>query len=266
MTCDPRELASHLDRLRRFFATLHDDTPVRDIGAGSVRVAPGGPLAESASMSKDTLRWYAGDGPLRATHLDLMIAFAREHERRRMFVWCSPWMVDAESELALAAIGAAPVPHVSFHALARRSADAPTFAPPGVEVRRIAADDAKPIFDTANLWYPRFNLAASLRGVMRGSIELFAAFINGVPAAISLLTPLGEWANLGGAFTDPGACGRGAQKALIAARLRRAAELGFRWCSSETSDTNPISLDNLKKCGFESLLVWRVFQWDDVAH
>ena len=46
---------------------------------------------------------------------------------------------------------------------------------------------------------------------------------------------------------------RGAQGALIAARLERARELGLRWCVSETLYVLESSFNNLKRAGFEVL-------------
>jgi ribosomal protein S18 acetylase RimI-like enzyme len=57
------------------------------------------------------------------------------------------------------------------------------------------------------------------------------------------------------ASTLPKARGRGAQSALVAARVRAAAELGLRWLVVETAQEVPegnSSLHNVRRLGFET--------------
>ncbi|MBL8761756.1 MAG: hypothetical protein JNL50_10680 [Phycisphaerae bacterium] len=98
--------------------------------------------------------------------------------------------------------------------------------------------------------------------------EAFAAFDGDVAAAFAALVPdcAGDgFGHLGWAGTVAGQRGRGGQSALIAARVSRAAELGLRWCVSETNTAIPTSLNNLMRLGFVAALEWSVFRWDDRA-
>jgi GNAT superfamily N-acetyltransferase len=67
---------------------------------------------------------------------------------------------------------------------------------------------------------------------------------------------------LGWTGTDPEHRGRGAQSALIAARLARAAALGAHWCVSETNTAADASLRNLLRAGFTPAAEWAVYRWD----
>lgn len=67
----------------------------------------------------------------------------------------------------------------------------------------------------------------------------------------------GDAAGMFGAATLPGDRGRGAQSALLAARLRTAAEAGVRWVSAETGVETPghrnPSLHNIRRAGLVDL-------------
>ncbi|RZU10358.1 hypothetical protein EV645_6820 [Kribbella rubisoli] len=76
----------------------------------------------------------------------------------------------------------------------------------------------------------------------------------------------GECADMFGGATVPGARGRGAQSALLTARLRGALAAGCRWMVAETGAEAPgehnTSLHNLQRAGFDRLYdrvtwVWR---------
>lgn len=107
---------------------------------------------------------------------------------------------------------------------------------------------------------------AACKLVELGIAEALAAFDGDVPAAFAALIPdrAGDgFGHLGWAGTITNRRGRGGQSALIAARVSRAAELGLRWCVSETNTAIPTSLNNLSTLGFVPALEWDVFRWDD---
>lgn len=85
------------------------------------------------------------------------------------------------------------------------------------------------------------------------------AWIDGEPAAAALMYTEGSTAWLGWDATDPRFRGRGAQAALIAARLRHARGLGCVSMSSETAPATPTqpsaSLKNYLRHGFEPVYV-----------
>jgi GNAT superfamily N-acetyltransferase len=80
--------------------------------------------------------------------------------------------------------------------------------------------------------------------------QCFLAWDGDRAAACGALYVDGDVAWLGAAATRPAFRGRGAQAALVAARLRRARELGATRAASETS-LDGASLRNLRRAGFQ---------------
>lgn len=265
---DKDQLAAHIDRFRRRCQTLRPEIPACDIRGGLMTVVPDAPVPEHASIARDRVLWLAGESPVGRAEIDTAIKFARRYGRRRFFAWFGPKRRDGGTDAALRAVGATRVPHVTYVALARRAGDAPPVrVAPEIVVRLVPPEGAKAVFDAVRSWYGEESAAINLMYVLAGMIELHAAFIGAKPIAVSLLTPDAQWAYLGGMGTDPAHRGLGAQKALIAARLRRARDLGAHACAAETNDVEPMSLSNLLASGFEIPITWSVFRVDlDAPH
>ncbi len=85
----------------------------------------------------------------------------------------------------------------------------------------------------------------------------FGAFDGDALAAVGALFINGEFAGMSGAATLPAFRNRGAQAALIAARITAAAAEGCKWVISETGAETPTepnpSLHNLHRLGFTDL-------------
>jgi GNAT superfamily N-acetyltransferase len=86
---------------------------------------------------------------------------------------------------------------------------------------------------------------------------MFGAFDKETLVAVATMRHQGDVVCLSGAATIPSHRNRGAQSALMAARLKVAASLGAKWASTETgteteADPNP-SLHNMRRMGFEEL-------------
>jgi GNAT superfamily N-acetyltransferase len=79
------------------------------------------------------------------------------------------------------------------------------------------------------------------------------------PAGAAALFVQGEGGYLGFAATLPAHRGKGAQSALLSARIRRAGELGCRWVATETGEKQPgrasNSYRNILRAGFEEQFV-----------
>ncbi|HTO91304.1 MAG TPA: hypothetical protein VMJ70_09250 [Candidatus Sulfotelmatobacter sp.] len=109
----------------------------------------------------------------------------------------------------------------------------------------------------------------TLASARSGQREHFLASIGATPIGVGALQVEGELAWLGGGGTLTRYRRRGAQSALIAARLRRAAALGCRWAWSETAAPRPGrpqgSRRNLLRLGFEEVLVKPSFVWEGGA-
>lgn len=89
----------------------------------------------------------------------------------------------------------------------------------------------------------------------RDGWSCYVAYEDATPAACGLLFVAGGAGWLGGAATLPGFRGRGAQTTLLAARIRRAAELGCEVVVTETgeqvADRPSGSYRNIERAGFE---------------
>jgi GNAT superfamily N-acetyltransferase len=90
--------------------------------------------------------------------------------------------------------------------------------------------------------------------VTRPDWHFLIAWLDGTPVGIGALYVTGRLGWLGVGATLPEARGRGAQSALLAARIRLAAELGCEHVATETGEPvggekNP-SLDNIRRSGF----------------
>ena len=81
------------------------------------------------------------------------------------------------------------------------------------------------------------------------AIRGFIASRNGQPLAAAAMSLHPSGAVLGGAATVPAARGTGAQRALLAYRLARAAELGASLATATAAPGSP-SISNLAKLGF----------------
>jgi len=107
-----------------------------------------------------------------------------------------------------------------------------------------------------------FGMAASAEGLLAGAPErlhCFLALDGDIPVGGGLLHVRGEVGWLGAGATLPEHRGRGAQSALLAARIRRARELGCAAVTTETGELVPdrpnASYRNIARAGFEELYV-----------
>ena len=115
---------------------------------------------------------------------------------------------------------------------------APTGSP---EVREVpaerAADFAQTLVQAMGMPPWMVGWCAALCG--RPRWHTFAAYAGGAPIGAAALFVDGDNAWLGMAATLPAQRKHGCQRALLAQRIRTAAELGARWVSSETGEPMP---------------------------
>lgn len=105
----------------------------------------------------------------------------------------------------------------------------------------------------------------SLAAATTTSYERYLAYVGATPVAVGALRIDRDLAWLGGAGTLTRWRRRGAQSALIVARLRRAARRGCRWAWVETIAPAPGrpagSWRNLQRLGFEEVCIKPIFVW-----
>ncbi len=261
----PRELAEHCDRAARMTNRVRPEA-VADVPRGWARVRAGGESDEFASTGFNRVHWFTLESAITDDELRETIDVLRSRGVRRAFFWMNAAGCEESGLSALDRIGAAPVLYVRYVMLARR---AETCVPPRVStlvVRGVSARELASVLGAMGERFSPESAQAACKLVESGIAEAFAAFEGDVPMAFAALIPDrgGDgFGHLGWAGTVSGSRGRGGQSALIAARVSRAAELGLRWCVSETNTAIPTSLNNLIRLGFVATLEWRVFRWDD---
>ena len=262
MTVDTLALAHHIERIRRIVVPCRSNLVTREFAGGWLSARPGGTPGEFASVTPDRVYWLTRERPASPDEIQAAEDAALSVDVRRVFIWLAPWAWSPELDESLAARGASRVPDVEYLVLTREPAITPSAPGCPFDVRRVDRENAPDVLERAATWYGADGAAAVRRGTARPDLELFAAFEGSAPVATAMLIDDGEWAYLGWAGTHPAKRGRGAQTALIAARLRSAAERGTRWCTCETVTADATSLRNLRRAGFRESLAWRVYRWD----
>ena len=175
---------------------------------------------------------------------------------RPFFFWLSPSKWAKEIERDIRAAGMVSFGGAKYPVLARKPA---ILRPPKTDflIRRFDRKrDAKRFVD-----YPDAEMREKLLRPNRiAGLEHFVAWEDELPVAIGRLFVKDKLAYLCGAGTLKSHRGRGAQSALIAARLARAGELGCDWVMSETVTVARQSLSNLQRLGFKIVFWKKVFQ------
>jgi GNAT superfamily N-acetyltransferase len=97
------------------------------------------------------------------------------------------------------------------------------------------------------------------RSVDYAEVQCFIAWDGKTPVATAAVVMEAWLAYLYGAMTQEAYRGRGAQSALIAARVGYAAERGCKWAVSETVTRAKTSLGNLRRQGFKEIFRKKVF-------
>ena len=256
-------IARAVDRSRRRSISCRVEQEVADVPRGWICWDPNAEPGEFPSASPNRIHWFAVDSPLSTAEVRETLAIVRARASRRMYIMMCPRAWTTEVDRELKADGATPWPDVVYPVLTRPAAPAQPDRPCPFTTRIVTAQEAPPILAQGASWYSICGIGRAQCLLDRGIGELHAAFDGEKPVAFTFLMMDGEFGYLGSAGTDPARRGQGAQSALIAARITRAAELGARWCLSETNTAVPISLRNLKRCGFEEVFYWKVYRWDD---
>lgn len=262
---DPIAVARCCDRLYRAGAAHRTDATIADVPRGWLRVKPGGDQDHFASTSFNRVHWLTLESPITPEDLAGADRVLRSLGAARAFLWLSAAGAAGPGGEALRA-AASPVPYVRYVAVARPAAPTPPPRPTTLHVRRLHADELPGIFDIIMPWFGVGGAGPATAMARAGLAEFFAAFDADKPVAFAgLLVDRAEpfpHGYLGWTGTDPEHRGKGAQSALIAARLARAHELGADWCVSETNTAIDASLRNLLRAGFVPAAEWSVFRWD----
>ncbi len=270
-----RHLFAAVDRISRRAAVYREGVVTRECegGGGGVGVGRGGwvrylagdPGATFASTAGSKVVWVAtasGAAAVDARAVESARATFAQLGCARAIAWLSPMAWSESAAEALRGAGAVRVPHVRYYLLARElvgshvgAAESGAGGAGGFSIRRLGVDESMHVLDHVAPWYSQSGASSAKRQVAAGRevLELHAAFDaeqKDKPIGVGGLISMGDVGYLGWAGTDPACRGRGVQSALIAARVARAAELGLRWCVSETNTAVKTSLRNLLRAGF----------------
>jgi GNAT superfamily N-acetyltransferase len=214
-------------------------------GSAYVCISPG-EQGQYASSNHNRLHLCGAEPGLTADGITGLQKLFADAGISRYFVWISPgpdievvrcWLMDA---------GLTRRPYVSYLTLAR---DARETAPAvtGFDVREVDAREVERLSGRLDgvIW-PEY-----LRSLGPPDVHHFMAFERERPVASAVLCIFEELAYLSMALTAEPFRGRGAQSALIARRINKAAAVGCKIVVSETLSILQHSLGNLQKAGFE---------------
>ena len=193
--------------------------------------------------------------PATSTGVERLVSAYRDAGVGAWWVHVTPGADPAALTGWLQARGFAPPARRAWAKMVRGPAPAPRFETE-VEIREVGPSDAAAvgaqIAAAFGMPAPFAGWIAALAG--RPGWRMFGAFA-GAPIGGACLHLQAEraWLGIGGVRAD--ARGRGAHRALMAARLQAAIDAGCRWIVTETGEPvgeerNP-SLANMVRCGFE---------------
>lgn len=196
------------------------------------------------------------------------VAWFREHGVERFFVWVMPGEGSDDAVAWLREAGFQGVRWTQYPSLVRSAeprADTTRLGqlaamglfPTDLTVREVTRAEvlaAQPAMGEA-MW-SRYARSAGAPGFTH-----FLAFDGAAPVATAALIHFEDVGYLSFAQTMQSHRRRGAQQALIAARVSKAAELGCRACASDTLTMLPSSLANLQRSGFETVFHTEVLGW-----
>lgn len=175
---------------------------------------------------------------------------------KKFFVWLSPGPDMATVRSWLEARGLSRVPYVRYPTLLR-DGDAQMPFHTDLDIREVTRAEILAARDALgeSLW-PGY-----LRSAGKPGFYHYMAFDGARPVATAALAVLDDMAYLLSAATSEADRKRGAQQALIAARLARAKQLGCAVQVSETLNILEHSLRNLQRAGFREVYEKEVFAW-----
>ncbi len=257
------DIAQNIDRMSRNCSAHRPSAAIVELAAGWLRHGGTGAADENPSMARNRISWLGLSSPPSSESIAAMLKHLRDLHCGSVFLWATDSTLTGEVRSLLTASGAKAWPWVRYLAFTRSVEIPVSPVPCPFTIRSVSADEIAPVYQSCAPWYSDAGAKDATALVQAGVAECFAAFDGPNPIAISLLILEGPMAYLGWAGTNPAFRNRGAQSALIAARLQRAAEREATLCVSETNTVVEASLKNLLKQEFAPAAEWRVFAWTD---
>jgi GNAT superfamily N-acetyltransferase len=198
-----------------------------------------------ASANHNRVLLCGAEGGLTAEGIAGLIGMFDDAGISRFFIWLSPGPEMEAVRLWLAEAGLTPQPFVTYPTLVRDARE-PTPIDTEFDIRELAASDVASLAGRLDgIAWPEY-----VRSAGRPGFHHFMAFANGEPVASAVAYKFKDLGYLSLGLTGEAFRRRGAQRALIAARIERAMALGCRTLVSETLSILEDSLGNLMKAGF----------------
>jgi hypothetical protein len=214
-------------------------------GSAYISISPG-EQGEYASSNPNRLHLCGAEPGLTADGIKGLLKLFGDAGVGRYFVWISPGPEIEVVRRWLADAGLTRRPYVSYLTLAR---DARQTAPAatGFDVREVDPQEVECLSGRLDgIVGPEY-----LRSLGAPGAHHFMAFEGEQPVASAVLYAFEELGYLGMALTAEPFRRRGAQSALIAQRLKKAAAVGCKIVVSETLSIAQHSLGNLQRAGFD---------------
>jgi GNAT superfamily N-acetyltransferase len=211
--------------------------------------------AASGNFNRVTL--CGAPAGVNAESVERWIALFRGRGVERFFVWLLPGPGRDEVAAWLSAAGLKRGPWTNYPTLVR-DVSPPAAVTTDLTIREV--DRAEVLAARAAMgeaMWPRYVQAAGAPGFTH-----FLAFDGETPMATAALAVFEGLGYLSFASTAEAHRRRGAQQALIAARIDKAAALGCRACFSDTLTMLKSSLANLRRAGFEVAFETEVYVWE----
>ncbi|MEU0072539.1 GNAT family N-acetyltransferase [Streptomyces sp. NPDC006332] len=255
------------------FATSASMSVRETLGLGSLHVGSTRALAirEDPSQFFNRAGGFGADGPITVDDLARVCAFYREHGVSQGSLMIAPPLLPPDWDATATKLGL--VEGSRFTKLGCDIETLPTVADraaldPGWRVGVVEAHQAR---EWATVMMTTFGFTAPAMIEMAASCvgapnwRQFAVWAGERIVAVGSLFLNGQCADMFGGATLPEARGRGAQSALLTARVRAAAAEGCRWLVAETGvegpgEHNP-SLHNMLRVGFEPMYERTTWLW-----
>jgi len=242
---DPASFALRIARLQRWLDAVDPHPTVRlhyiDRVWAAIKVDATS-TEPAASLNRNAIRLFGGRG-LSANDLNAMSALFEEAGAGRFFVWLHPGPDMEVVRRWLAANGAKQVPWTRYPTMVHTGRTSPQRTST-LTTRKITVEDVA-----------KYGLAEHgenyVRTVGYPGFHHFAAFEGGQPIATAMLDVFEDMGYIAGAHTTERFRKRGAQTALIAARLEEAHRLGCKLIVTDTLTMLEHSYSNLLRAGFE---------------
>lgn len=240
------QLDPHPDRMRQQF----DGPP---FGCAQVTVDP--PSTEpAASLNRNRIYLCGRAGGLSYEGLVALIDLFKAKDVKRAFLWLSPGPDIETVREWVQALGLVKVSWTRYPTLLRAPGAISSSSP--FEIRRVDRDEVS----AARERFGFVTMTGFEESVGRDGFYHYMAFDAGRPVASAALACFGDIGYLTYALTSEPDRRRGAQQALIARRIKDAADLGCVHVISQTLTMLRSSFSNLQRCGFREIYEQDVYE------